>query len=211
MRYLLITCFLCLASFAQAEGEPAGKFDYYVMALSWSPNWCALEGDRRDADQCDPKLDYGWIMHGLWPQFERGWPSYCNTSARNPSRSETQAMEDIMASGGLAWYQWKKHGRCSGLSSAAYFALTREAYAKINRPAVFRKLDKSVKLPARVVEEAFLEANPDLDADQITITCKSGRIQEARVCLTKDLEYRSCGADVIRDCTMERAIFDPIR
>ena len=211
MRYLIFTILLCLAGIALAEGERAGEFDYYVMALSWSPNWCALEGDRRDADQCDPKHDYGWIMHGLWPQFERGWPSYCNTSARNPSRSETGAMTDIMASGGLAWHQWKKHGRCSGLASQDYFALTREAYAKINRPAVFRKLDKSVKLPARVVEDAFLEANPTLKPDQITITCKSSHIQEARICLTKDLEYRTCGADVIRDCTMERAVFDPVR
>lgn len=211
MRRLFVCLFISIASLARAEGERAGAFDYYVMALSWSPNWCALEGDARNSDQCDTRHAYGWIMHGLWPQFESGWPSYCNTSAQNPSRSETGAMTDIMGSGGLAWHQWNKHGRCSGLTSQAYFALTREAYAQIKRPPVFRKLDKSVKLPARVVEDAFLEANPTLKNDQITITCKSGHIQEARVCLSKDLEFRTCGRDVIRDCTMERAIFDPVR
>jgi len=201
---------LCLATPAAAQ-DTAGEFDYYVMALSWSPNWCALEGDRRGSDQCDARHDYGWILHGLWPQYESGYPSDCRSSARNPSRGETGAMSDIMASGGLAWHQWKKHGRCSGLSSEDYFALSREAYAKITRPAVFRKLDDPVKLPAAVVEEAFLESNKGLSADMITVTCKSRHIQEARICLTKDLEFRKCGRDVIRDCTSSDALFNPVR
>ncbi len=196
---------------AKAEGERAGDFDYYVLSLSWSPTWCAIEGDRRNARQCDERYDYGWILHGLWPQNERGFPSYCNTSARPPSRGETNAMADVMASGGLAWHQWKKHGRCSGLTSQEYFAAARKAYNAVVRPPILRKLDHTVKLPASVIEEAFLKSNPDMTADMITITCKQGRIQEARICLTKDLKPRVCGADVVRDCSMKDALFDPIR
>jgi ribonuclease T2 len=199
-----------LSGAAWAEGEKAGDFDYYVMALSWSPNWCATTGDARDADQCDPKHDYGWILHGLWPQFERGYPSNCRTSKRDPSRSQTRAMSDIMASGGLAWHQWKKHGRCSGLSSDDYFALSRETYGSVTRPSVLRKLEKTVRLPATLIEEAFLEANPKLDPEMITITCKGKYVQEARICMTKDLQFRTCGPDVIRDCTA-KVLFDPIR
>jgi ribonuclease T2 len=208
MRALLVWMMMCGA--AWGEGERAGEFDYYVMALSWSPNWCAVTGDARGSDQCDARHDYGWILHGLWPQFEQGYPSNCNSAARNPSRGETNAMSDVMGSGGLAWHQWKKHGKCSGLTSEAYFALSREAYASVVRPEVFRKLTKTVRLPAKVVEEAFLNANPELSADMITITCKGRHIQEARVCLTKDLQPRVCGRDVIRDCTAS-ALFDPVR
>jgi ribonuclease T2 len=208
MRAVLIWLMMCGA--AWSDGDRAGEFDYYVMALSWSPNWCATTGDARNADQCDARHDYGWILHGLWPQYERGYPSNCRTSERNPSRGETNAMADVMASGGLAWHQWKKHGKCSGLSSEAYFDLSRDAYASINRPEVFRKLTKTVQVPAKVVEEAFLEANPNLSADMITITCKGRHIQEARVCLNINLEPRTCGRDVIRDCTAS-ALFDPIR
>jgi ribonuclease T2 len=153
----------------------------------------------------------GWVLHGLWPQNERGWPSFCRTGARDPSRQETAAMADIMGTGGLAWHQWRKHGRCSGLSPEDYFALSRAAWGSVVRPDVFRRLDRSVRLPASVVEEAFLEANPDWRPDMVTITCKAGRIQEARICLTKDLEPRVCGADVVRDCTMRDALLDPIR
>ena len=209
MRAFILSIFLAFPAYA--DGEKAGEFDYYVMALSWSPNWCALEGDAKGSDQCKAKHDHGWILHGLWPQFERGWPSYCNTRERNPSRRDTAAMADIMGTGGLAWHQWNKHGRCSGLSSDDYYALSREAYARVSRPEVFRKLDRSVKLPASVVEEAFLQANPQLSADGVTITCKSSFIQEARICLTRDLEPRTCGRDVIRDCTQTKAQFDPVR
>mgnify|MGYP003112765289 FL=1 len=192
----------------RAEGEPAGQFDYYVMALSWSPTWCALEGDARNSPQCDRRL--GWVLHGLWPQNERGWPSYCRTDTRDPSRAQTAAMSDIMGTAGSAWYQWKKHGRCAGLPSAEYFDTARRAYDSVTRPEVFRRLRDDVTLPASVVEEAWLEANPDLRADEITVTCKARRIQEVRICLTRDLEPRRCGADVIRDCTLSDALMDRI-
>lgn len=207
MRWLMIL--LLTTSFARAEGDRAGEFDYYVMALSWSPNWCRIEGDAKKSPQCEE--DHGWILHGLWPQFHRGWPSYCNTPERQPSRTMTSEMADIMGTSGLAWHQWKKHGTCSGLSARAYFDLSREAYNSVTRPPVFRKLDKSVTLPASVVEDAFLKANPELDKDMLTITCRDGFINEARVCLSKDLEPVPCGSDVIRDCRMTNAKFDPLR
>ncbi|PTQ73408.1 ribonuclease T2 family protein [Celeribacter persicus] len=194
---------------ALADGEQAGDFDYYVLSLSWSPTWCALEGDARNSPQCDQ--DFGWVLHGLWPQYERGWPSYCNTTAHDPSKRETAAMADIMGTSGAAWYQWKKHGRCSGLSSRDFFDLSRLAYEKITRPEVFRKLRDDVKLPASVIEEAFLRDNPDLDANEITVTCKSSRIQEVRICLTRDLEPRRCGTDTIRDCTLDNALLQSIK
>lgn len=196
---------------ARADGEKSGEFDYYVMALSWSPNWCALEGDARKSPQCDPSHDYGWTLHGLWPQYHRGWPAFCRTSYAQPSRSLTNSMADIMGTSGLAWYQWKKHGVCSGLSPADYYALSRKAYETVTRPAIFRKLGKPVKLPAKVVEEAFLKANPALEPDMVTITCKQGRIQEARVCLSKTLSPVPCGRDAIKDCRMKNALFDPVR
>lgn len=209
MRAVIL--WLMMALPLSAEGDKPGNFDYYVLSLSWSPNWCVLEGDARNSPQCDASEDHGWIMHGLWPQFERGYPSYCNTPARNPSRGMTAAMSDIMGTPGLAWHQWKKHGRCTGLDAPDYYALSREAYERIKRPAVFRKLEDPVRLPASVVEEAFLRDNPDLSPDGITITCRNNHIQEARICLTRDLQPRQCGPDVIADCTATRALFTPVR
>ncbi|MFZ5962478.1 ribonuclease T2 family protein [Thalassococcus sp. BH17M4-6] len=196
---------------ARAEGEPAGVFDYYVLSLSWSPTWCALEGDARRSPQCDAAADFGWVLHGLWPQYHRGWPSYCRTTHAPPSRAMTAAMADIMGTPGLAWYQWKKHGVCAGLPAADYYALARRAFEAVKKPQVFRRLDKPVTLPATLVEEAFLKENRGLEPDMLTITCKAGRIQEARLCLSRVLDPVPCGRDVVRDCTLGDALFDPIR
>ena len=210
MRKLIFTLMI-MAGALHADCEKAGKFDYYVLALSWTPTWCALEGDARGSEQCDASKDFGWTLHGLWPQFHQGWPSYCNTIERQPSRSMTNGMSDIMGTSGLAWHQWKKHGTCSGLSARDYYALSREAYGKINRPALFRKLKEPVKVPAQVIEEAFLNENPSLKANTLTITCKQGRIQEARVCFSKALDPVPCGRDTIKDCSMTNDLFDPAR
>lgn len=199
------------AKSAAADGEPAGDFDYYVMALSWSSNWCALEGDQRRDPQCAPGTGTTFVLHGLWPQYESGWPSYCRTGQRDPARSDTAAMADVFGGAGAAFYQWKKHGRCSGLSSRDYFALARRAFGSVKIAPVFPQINKDLKVPANVIEGAFLEANPGLKRDQVTVTCRAGMIQEVRICLTKDLEPRRCGADTIRDCTLQDAGLQAVR
>lgn len=199
-----------ITSPAWAE-DTAGDFDYYVLSLSWSANWCELEGDARMSPQCDDATDFDWVLHGLWPQYENGYPANCRTNMRPPSRSQTAGMADIMGTSGLAWYQWNKHGVCSGLAADDYFALARAAFGRVSRPEVFRRVNRDITVPAAVIEAAFLRDNPGLAADEITITCKQGYIQEARICMTRDLDFRTCGADVIRDCTLNDALFTPMR
>jgi ribonuclease T2 len=209
MRWVIV--WLALAGMARAEGERAGDFDYYVMALSWSANWCALEGDARRDAQCAPGRGFDFVLHGLWPQYEDGWPSYCRTAERDPSRGESEAMADVMGGSGAAWYQWKKHGRCAGLPARAYYALMRQAVARVAVPDVFQRLRQDVRLPASVVEEAFLEANPSLAANGVAVTCRDGHVQEVRICLTKDLTPRACGADVARECRLRDAVMEAVR
>jgi len=199
------------AGAAQAEGERAGVFDYYVMALSWSANWCALEGDARGDDQCSARHDFTFTLHGLWPQYESGYPSYCRTDAADPSRQDSAALADIMGGSGVAWHQWKKHGRCTGLSAADYYATLRRAWGAVEIPVVFARITTPLTLPAGVIEDAFIEANPGLGRDMIIVTCERGMIQEVRICLTKDLAPRRCGADVSRDCALSAAVLEAVR
>jgi ribonuclease T2 len=185
-----------------ASPTPAQDFDYWLLALSWSPTWC-LGDAAADAEQCDPDRDLGFTLHGLWPQYEDGWPEYCDTDARDPSRRETAAMADIMGSGGLAWYQWKKHGRCSGLSPEAYFAAARRLYGAL-RLAV----PDAPRATADSVEAGFLAANPALAAEAVVVTCDAGRLDELRICLTPGFAPRACAADVARDACRSRAALD---
>lgn len=209
---LVLAPFLAFAAPQTSAADTAGDFDYYVLALSWSPTWCALDGKERNSAQCRKGAGYGWVLHGLWPQYEEGgWPEHCRSAQRDPSRAETAAMEDIMGTDGAAWYQWKKHGRCSGLTAKTYLGASRLAYEAVKKPEVLQQLDRDVRLPAKVIEEAFLKANPQLSADMVTVTCKSRRVQEVRVCLTKRLEPRRCGAETRRDCSLSDALLSPIQ
>lgn len=208
MRFLLALIFM--AGLARAE-DRAGDFDYYVLALSWHPTWCAIEGDGRGAPECADGSARAFTLHGLWPQYRHGWPEFCRSAARDPSRADTGGMADIMGSAGLAWYQWRKHGRCSGLDGRAYLSQARAAFQSIRIPPVLAGLTRDVRLPARVVEAAFIEANSGLAPDMITVTCREGRIHEARICLTRDLTPRVCAPDARRDCTLGAALMDGVR
>ncbi|MEM1277537.1 MAG: ribonuclease T2 [Pseudomonadota bacterium] len=200
---------LLLGGSAQAD-EP-GDFTHYVLALSWNAAWCEAEGDQRNAPQCDPRHEHGWLMHGLWPQREDGWPEYCRRTTRDPARAETDEMADVMGSGGLAWHQWKKHGRCTGLTAERYFELSRQAYEQIQRPKLLRQVKERLSVAPEVIEDAFLQSNPELSPDQLAVKCHDGAIREVRICLTKDLEPRSCSPSVARECRRSSATFFPMR
>ncbi|MGV8986127.1 MAG: ribonuclease T2 family protein [Cypionkella sp.] len=207
----LLLCSLLLAGAAKADGERAGDFDYYVLALSWSPNWCSLTGDSRHDPQCNDGLGLTFTLHGLWPQYDRGgYPLACRTGAADPTRHDTAAMADIMGSAGLAWHEWKAHGRCSGLSSTAYLDAMRKAYSAVKVPPLFAKVTQDLRVSPQVIEDAFLESNPDLAAQEVVVTCKGDMIQEVRICMTKDLSPRPCGPDV-RACTLPGAELDAVR
>ena len=206
----LLTVLAASAPAREIRGARPGDFDGYILALSWSPTWCALEG-RDGAAQCDPAADIGFIVHGLWPQKGDDWPAWCRTVRRDPTRRETAAMTDLMGSAGLAWYQWKKHGRCTGLDPADYFALVRNASGRIRRPAVLRRVTRPLEVAPRVIEEAFLAANPGLAPDMVTVTCEKGYIDEVRVCLDRDLRPAVCPEAARRDCALPRARLLPVR
>lgn len=210
-RALVAALLLAPAAAALAEGEPAGDFDYWVLSLSWSPSWCAARGAEDGADQCDPAAGFGWILHGLWPQYDSGWPSWCGGAPAPPTRRQTAAMADVMGSAGLAWHQWKKHGTCSGLAADDYFALARAAFDRVARPARFRRMTAPARIDAAAVEQAFLDANPGLRPDMLSVICRDGRVAELRICLARDGRTpRRCGRDVARDCTLTGAAMPPI-
>lgn len=209
VKQLAVLAALLAAPLPGAAGDRAGAFSHYVLALSWSPSWCAAEGDGRDAPRCDPEKRTGFVVHGLWPQHERGWPERCETDAPDPSHRESRNMQDLMGSAGLAWHQWQKHGRCSGLSGPAYYRAIRRAAARVEIPPVLRMLSRDLRMDAGAIEDAFMAVNPGLTRDGITVTCDDGRLDEVRICLTRDLEPRACAPDIRRDCRSRMRVKAP--
>lgn len=188
---------------AQTQGsDAAGQGDYLVLAISWTPSWCAGTGDARGDARCATGSGAGWLVHGLWPQYESGgWPEFCETPQPGPSRAQTVAMVDIMGSDGLALHQWRKHGTCSGQSPADYFDKTRAAFAKVHLPEQMRSQNGRTRITPADLLADFRAANPAIGDDMAILTCRDGMAQEIRLCLTHDLPPRPCDSDLLgRTC-----------
>jgi ribonuclease T2 len=193
--------------------DRAAAFDYYVLAVSWTPGWCTVEGDARDDDRCDAGAGLGWMLHGLWPQYaEGGWPEYCTTNERDATRAQTAAMIDIMGSAGLAWHQWRKHGRCAGMSAARYFETSRAAFEALRLPRDLRAFDRRMQLDPDNLAAAFARAMPGASPESVAVLCRGEVIREVRICLTRTLEPRRCADDVAeRACDRDSATLMPVR
>lgn len=204
-----ILALLAAAPGALAQG-PARNFDFYVLALSWSPSFCALEGREKGRDQCDgaPK---GFVLHGLWPQNERGYPANCEHPARNAPDSLIRSIRGLYPEDGLARHQWRKHGTCAGVAPSEYFSEVKRARDRVALPDSLDQPEEGGRLRTREVERAFMEANPGLRPGMMAVTCVRGMLQEVRVCLSKDLRSFTPCPDVVRSGCRAQEITAPTR
>ncbi|MCE9521695.1 MAG: ribonuclease T [Alphaproteobacteria bacterium] len=183
-------------------GGPAiatAAFDYYVLVLSWSPTHCSGDSGRgRDDDlQCRSGRPYGFVLHGLWPQNERGYPENCQTG--EPRAVSDAVMNDVLKispSAQLVQHEWEKHGTCSGLSQADYFATAALAFDAVKVPPAYRAPPRPIVTTPDDVRRAFLDANRSIGKDDLSATCSRNQLAEVWVCLDKDLRARACSNDV---------------
>src|SRR5687767_12835756 len=124
------------------QNEP-GKFDFYVLALSWSPSYCEQAGERAPPQQCGAR-PFSFVVHGLWPQYEKGFPEFCQQPAPRLDRNIVSSMLDLMPAPRLIYQQWDKHGVCSGLDQRAYFQTVRKARAQVKTPDAYLELEKPI-------------------------------------------------------------------
>jgi ribonuclease T2 len=180
------------------------------LALSWSPSYCASVKERGDerstrasAMQCGAR-PYSFVVHGLWPQYERGFPSSCQRPAPRIDRGLVDSMLDLMPSPRLVYIEWDRHGTCTGLAAPAYFDAVRQARATVKVPADYLELSNPAMVSPAAVADAFVRANPGLARNAVAVTCDKTRLTEVRVCLSKDFSFRACPEVVARACNLER-------
>jgi ribonuclease T2 len=194
------------------QNEP-GKFDFYVLSLSWSPSFCAANADRgfqRSDPQCGPR-PFSFVVHGMWPQYERGFPEFCQVPSPRLNRNIVSSMLDLMPSPRLVFHEWDRHGTCSGLSAGAFFDNVRKARAVVKIPPQYMDLRSALTVTPDEVEDAFVKANPGLTRDGIAVTCGGRRLDEVRICLSRDLQFRDCGETNRRSCRRDRLVMPPVR
>jgi ribonuclease T2 len=181
---------------ASVEGEP-GQFDYYLLTLSWSPTYCLIHPD--DRSECARK-GYGFVLHGLWPQFDAGgYPENCSVDTRLSPAAEAVGRE-VYPSASLMRHEWQRHGTCSGLDAVDYFHTADRAFAAVRIPSNLAAPTTTVTMTSAQLAAQFRAANPSLPPSALTVACSRGELSEVRLCLGRDLSLRSCGRGVRSSC-----------
>lgn len=173
---------------AAQKGAPPGQFDFYVLALSWSPSYCADGGAQRSPDQCTPGAGRGFVVHGLWPQFAKGYPLSCPSERKDLPKTLLETALALYPDAKLASVEWQRHGTCSGLEPQAYLDAVALARARVTVPPAFASKAPPSELSPSALETAFADSNPGLDKTMMGISCRKGQLREVRICFTKDLK-----------------------
>lgn len=214
VSFVFLFAVIAFAQTADRRQSAPGKFDFFVLALSWSPSYCEAAQERapgRAPDQQCNGRPFAFVVHGLWPQYEQGFPSYCQVPAPRLNRSIVSSTLDLMPSPNLIFHEWDRHGTCSGLSPNAYFETVRKARAVVKIPDEYHALDKPLTVTPGEVAEAFIKANPGLKRSNIAVDCDKKRLTEIRVCLTREFGFRDCAEVTRRACRVEKLVMPALR
>jgi ribonuclease T2 len=205
--WLVVSLLLGVATPAYSQDSPAhpGNFDHYLLALSWSPEFCY---SHPSDPQCSAGRHLGFVVHGLWPESGHGrGQEYCQTGAeRLPISRE---LLEVMPDPGLIRHEWAAHGSCTALSPDEYFALIRRAFFSIRIPREFIAPRAPFNISPDGIKRAFERENPGLSGSDIGIECREHYLSGVEICMTKDLHPMPCPA--MRDCYARSLRVTPIR
>jgi ribonuclease T2 len=169
--------------------------DSYLLALSWSPSFCAearQSGDSRF--QCDLNR-FAFVVHGLWPNSSKAesvaeQPSYCREAS--PIRSDTHRAHLCTVPGvKLMTHEWQKHGVCAFKTPEDYFGRIANLRGALRLPDFNVVADRP--LTAGIIRDAFVKANPGLPRGSIMVDVdRKSRLQEVRLCYDLSFAFRNC-------------------
>jgi ribonuclease T2 len=200
---------------ALARGNTAGIFDYYVLSLSWSPSFCGTPAGKENHTQCAPERRFAFVVHGLWPQFNEGWPEFCATEEAWVPEQQIDTLMDIMPSRRLIIHEWRKHGSCSGLSQANYFGAIRILRERLRIPARYLLPAAEIRTTPQQLVRDFVQSNKNLTAEMMSVQCgnarDTARLSELRICLDRKGAFTPCGRNEARHCRARQLIMPEVR
>ena len=191
-------------------------FDYYSLVLSWSPTHCLRKDRAPSGLQCNSQKSFSFVLHGLWPQKNKGWPEFCKSDSGKLDKQVISSMLDIMPARGLVKHQYKKHGTCTGLSAEEFFDLSRNLFDKVQIPEKYNQPSKFIVTNGEEIQSSFIQANPGLTPAMVAVNCQRGnenRLKEVKVCFNKAGSFAPCGKNekVSRLCRGKKVTLPPAR
>ena len=185
-------------SSSSRSSSTSAKFDFYMLALSWSPDYCAESGNN-DPQQCSIGKKLGFVLHGLWPQYNQGYPSNC-TNEKLPDSVQAK-FPGLYPSTSLYDHEWEKHGTCTGLTPEQYLTLSKRLKESVAIPNTYRSPEQPIRVTATQLKKEFVTSNPTMTEQGLAINCSgSGRfLSELYVCFTPDGAPTPCSREIRND------------
>jgi len=210
---IVFACLFPRGAAWSAERNKPGEFDYYVLVLSWMPSYCRREGRDRKDGQCGVSKPHTFRLHGLWPQYDKGWPENCPIGKRPWVPAKViEEMRDITPSRTLLIHEYRVHGTCSGLDPAQYFGVARQLYERVRVPPRFLVPDGDRMFSPDEIEREFTNTNSWLKPETMAVSCRGADLLDIRVCFGRDLFPQSCGVneDQKRLCPAGKIAVPPV-
>jgi ribonuclease T2 len=204
-RALAAFAALLLSAAPAHAGGDAGQFDYWVLALTWSPQFCS----QHEAEPQCLNADYSFVVHGLWPQNEEGYPDYCS-HPKPLDHALVERMLPLIPGDKLIAYEWRKHGSCSGMEPEDYFLTVERARRAIALPEDYDSPPKFVQTSRAEIADKLIALNPGLSRDALALECSGRWLKEVRFCFDKSFKFRACSNDVTGNCG-DTVVLRPVR
>jgi ribonuclease T2 len=205
---VLISSVAATMTFAQdARNNAPGQFDFYVLSLLWSPSICqATKAYLEKPRLCSSGQMSSFFVEGLWPQYERGFPEFCQKAAPMLSRKVVDGLLDIMPDPELIVHEWERHGTCTASSPNEFFANVRRASALVKIPDEYRKPNNTLVATSAEIKGSFVRANDGLSSDAIVLACDRERLRGIELCISRDFTFRSCSELIRQNCPIDSIV-----
>lgn len=179
-----------------ADTENDKPSEFYVLSYSWSPGYCKQRDPqdkspgKRDYLQCGSGRNFGYVLHGLWPQGTLANPNaFPRACEGDQPKIDREVLEKYLCMSPSVWllqHEYENHGTCmideNLRTPEAYFDKAMELHRSLNLPS------------EQVTNQAqgkvwFTENNPSLTKDSVYF---DNQKKEWRVCYDRNFSPLAC-------------------
>jgi len=194
----ILICLLAAVAPARSHKkrqQTGTAFSYYLLSLSYAPDFCAQPTGNKDPRECGTGRHIGFVVHGLWPQVEGGrGPENCGP-ARPVAQDIVRTTLPYIPTESLIQHEWATHGTCTGLTAEVYFTFVRRARDMVRIPNDLAAPARQLRFNPQEIEAKMAAANPNFPRGAFRVSCyPDAELQEVRISLNKDLSPRVYGS-----------------
>jgi ribonuclease T2 len=184
----------------------ASDFDFFLLVRQYSPTLCS-------STSCSKDTVSEFTIHGLWPEYYNGYPSYCTDASFSEKSLDGSTVDQMNCewpsfnggNSGFWSHEWEKHGTCSLdvlPTEEDYFSKGLEVNDMYDVNVALTKAGISIVDGNEVEASAIQAALNDAYGVNGVLKCQNGALSEVWMCLDKETyEPFQCPSSLSSTCS----------